>query len=159
MNWHGHPDAARIVKENWHRAEAFIVAQREPCIEIRDDELRTIGDNRLLRGGLPEDLDAWKRPESWFIAVIVCPGDDTRAIAAYVKRNRLDPDRVHFYLHPQASNQALSAWRDAGYRLDHVDDRTPTGTPIKDWEALHKLLGLHLNIQIVEDFLPSYEEP
>lgn len=157
MSWHAHPHAGRIVRENWHRAQAFILAQREPCIGIRDEELRSISDNRLLAGGLPQDLDGWERPESWFIAVVVCPGDDTVAIARHVVANRLEPRRVHFYLHADASPSALVAWRDAGLPLDRVNERTQDGRPITDWASLHKLLGLHFNLQILEDFLPEYE--
>lgn len=152
MTWHRHPGASRIVRENWHRAQCFILAQREPCIAIRDDELRNIGDNRFLMGGLPDDLHAWDRPISWFLAVVVCAGDDTGAIARHVADHGLDARRVHFYLHEGASFQALAAWRDAGLPLDQVYDTTRGGQPIRAWRDLHQLLGLHFNMQIIEDF-------
>ena len=149
MSWHAHPDATALVREHWHEAEAFLVAQRPPCIEIRDDEVRHI--DRLLIGGRPDDLRAWKRPASWFIAVLVCDGDDTEALTAFVRDEGMDARRVHFYLHEAASGSALAAWRDAGLPLDRVDDRVD-GRPIRDWKDLHRLLGLHLNVQIVADF-------
>lgn len=51
--------------------------------------------------------------------------------------------------------EALRAWHEGGLPLHRVDDRTPDGRPIRDRKDLHRLLGLHLNIQIVQDFAGS----
>lgn len=150
MSWHQHPDATDVVREHWHEAECFLVAARPTCIDIRDDEVGAI--DRLLHGGSPDDLDAWIRPASWFVAVLLCPGDDTAALVRATERLGLDARRFHFYLHAEASFDALRAWADAGLPLDRVDDAGPGGTPITDWKALHRLLGLHFNVQILADF-------
>lgn len=157
MTWHDHPRASHIVRRHWRRSQAFILALRRPCIEIRDEELLHVGGNRLLAGGTLEDLAAWRRPASWFIAVVVCAGDDTDGIADHVNRHGLDPSRVHFYLHEEASPQALAAWHAAGLPLERVSDSTQGGKPITDWASLHKVLGLHFNNQIVQDFLEAQE--
>ena len=150
MKWHSHPDAATVVRDHWRNREVYLVAQREPCVTIRDDEVANI--DRLLSGGMPEDLDAWARPASWFIAVVLCPGDDTQAITAYVREHGLDASRVHFYLHPDTRLSVLSAWAEAGLPLDRVDTAGRSGRPIGDWQSLHPLLGLHLNNRILADF-------
>ena len=60
----------------------------------------------------------------------------------------LDSARFHFYLHKQASIDALAGWAEAGFSLDAVDDG------IRDWATLHKLLGIDFNVQIVNDHAP-----
>ena len=151
MTWHTHPDASRLIRANWHRAECFLIAQRAPCIRIRDDEVKHV--DRLLHGGFPADLDAWHRPELCWVAVIVCAGDNLRPLAVYVRDRRLDPDRFHFYLHPDASRETLRPWAEAGLPLDHVDDAGKGGRPLTDWAALHGLLGVHFNLRILHDVL------
>ncbi len=153
MAWHDHPDASRIVREHWQEAQCFIVAEREPCIGIAGDEVGNIGDNRRIIAGPADALAAWQPPASWFIAVIVCPGDDTLTLTNHVRRRGFDPARVHFYLHAEGTAESLKAWRDAGLPLDRVDDRAPNGRPFTDWTSLHKALGLHFNLQILRDFM------
>lgn len=150
MTWHHHPDASAIVRRHWKDAQAFLVAQREPCIRIRDGEVQNV--DRLLIGGFPEDLQHWQRPASSFIAVILCPGDDTQALAEHVQAHDLDPSRIHFYLHPDTPIQAMQAWAEGGLPLDRIDDEGIGGKPLDDWKTLHKLLGLHFNMQILHDF-------
>lgn len=151
MNWHWHTEASQIVRRNWPQSQAFLLAQREPCITIRDDEIAHA--NRWLVGGMPQDLDAWSPPASWMIAVIVCQGDDTQELTRYVVSRGIDPERVHFYLHASASKDALAAWAEAGLPLDHVEDENQKGKPITDWASLHPILGLDLNLHVLNDFL------
>ncbi len=153
MTWHEHPDASLIVRKHWHEAQCFILAEQEPCITIALDEVGNIAENRQLVTGTIKDLENWDPPTSRFIAVLLCPGDDTDALAKHVATNRLDSSRVHFYLHKQAKTESLLPWKEAGFSLDRVDDCTPDGRPFTDWGTLHKALGLHFNLQILTDFL------
>lgn len=145
--WHDHPDASTLAKRHWKEAQLLLIAKRQPCIKIRDDELSNI--DRVMRAAIPEDLQKWKLPKSWFVAVLICKGDDTEDLAQTVQRLGLDAQRFHFYLHADASVAALKAWADAGLPLDRVDDG------VKDWATLHKLLGIDFNVQIVDDFIDA----
>ncbi len=145
--WHLHPDAAAIVRANWKEAELLILAQRQPCLQIRQDELAKI--NRVMRAADVDGLRAWAkhkpRRRGWFAAVLVCPEDETAGLAAVVKEMDLDPKRFHFYLHEDAKVTSLAGWAKAGLGLDAVDEG------IKDWATLHKLLGIDFNVQVVND--------
>lgn len=151
MSWHEHPDASRIVRTHWREAECFIIAQRDPCINIRDDEAGNL--DRYVHGGFPDDLMAWIRPRIWFVAVVVCPGDDLRTLTRFVADHGWDAARFHFYLHPQASVQTLQPWADAGLPLDRVDTEGRNGAPIDSAGNLNAVMGLHFNLQILRDVL------
>ncbi len=146
--WHTHPDAAAIVREHWEEAELLLVAHREPCITIRDAELSNI--RRVTRAIDAPGLRAWaegnKDRTSWMAAVLVCADDDTAELATAVQDLGLDASRFHFYLHDDASVEALRDWADAGLALEAVE------TGISDWKRLHKLLGIDFNVRIVDDF-------
>jgi hypothetical protein len=152
MPWHAHPDASKIVRKHWHEAQCFIIAEQEPCVTLAEDEVGNIGTNRQLISGTAANLLDWNPPKSWYIAVVVCRGDDTTTLVQSVRQAKLDPSRIHFYIHADGDSRSLIAWRDAGFPLDRVDDKTPDGRPIHDWKDLHKGLGLHFNSQIVMDF-------
>jgi hypothetical protein len=149
--WHTHPDAAAIVRKHWREAELLVIAQRQPCIGIRRDELAKI-DRVVLAVGLQE-LRAWvkrsKPRKSWLVAVLLCRGDDTAELAAIVKDLGLDATRFHFYLHKDAKVGTLAGWADAGLSLDAVDEG------ITGWVMLHKILGIDFNVQIVNDAIQT----
>lgn len=150
MTWPAHADAAATVRAHWQEAELFLVAHRDPCIRIRDEEIAAV--DRLIHGGVPDDLVAWNRPSSWSVAVLVCPGDDLSHLTDVVEDHDLDPARFHFYMHPEADTEQLGPWAVHGFPLDQVDTEGHGGRPIDDWKTLHKLLGLHFNLQILHDF-------
>ncbi|MEA3190608.1 MAG: hypothetical protein QOD77_1190 [Thermoplasmata archaeon] len=141
--WHSHPNAAEIVRKHWRQAELCIVALQEPCIAIGNDELRNI--ERVIRVAGVDDLRRWTPRKSWFVAVMLCPGDQTEALGATVLELGLDPRRFHFYLHAATPVSSLAGWAALGLPLDAVDQ------DVSDWKELHKLLGVHFNIQIVDD--------
>lgn len=149
--WHAHPDAAAIVRAHWRKAELLLIAQRQPCIAIRQDELARI--DRVMHAVDPEDLRAWakrsKPRKSWFAAVLLCPGDETVGLAAVVQDLDLDARRFHFYLHKDARIGVLAGWAEAGLSLHAVDEG------ITDWAHLHKRLGLDFNVRIVNDVIEA----
>ncbi len=141
-----HPDWSQTVRENWTKTTAFLLASAQPCIAIRDEEVRAIKANRVLVGLSASDLEAWHPPSSWMLAVLVCPGDTTLDVTAWVRSRKADPRRVHFFLHPGTKWGALDAWADAGFPIVSLDD------DIASWERLHKRLGLALSDRIVADW-------
>lgn len=140
MSWH------EAVRRNWRRTTAFLLASTQPCITIRDEELQAIRAHRVLVGVGPDDLAGWEPGASWMLAVVLCPGDSTDALAAWARRHRIDASRVHFYLHPDAPLKVLNGWAEGGFPTDRVD------TDVDSWQRLHKLFGLALSDRIVLDW-------
>lgn len=139
------PDFASVVAKSWMKTTGFIVSSREPCISIGRDEVRHVK-RRLVPVHL-EDVPRLRPTGSWFMAVIVCPGDDLEGVARWAKGK--DAERVHFYLHANARAAQLAPWQDAGLPLDHVDEG------ILSWGSLHKMLGWDLNVQVYDDHRPG----
>lgn len=144
MSIERHPDWYETVRANWPRTTGFLLASQDPCIKIRGEELDAVRGRRVLVGVGPESLATWVPPESWLLAVILCPGDDVEALLVWAKRHRVDSGRVMFFLHPKADAEILRPWRDAGYSTARVDT-------VASWPLLHKLFGLALNDRVYED--------
>lgn len=140
-----HPDWFATVRDNWRKTAGFLLASREPCLGIRDDELDAIRGNRVLVGFGPDDLDSWTPPASWLLAAILCPGDDVRPLVLWTKRHRADTARIAFFLHADTDVEVLRPWKDAGFATDRVD-------VVASWRELHKLLGLALNDRVYADW-------
>ena len=149
MSLDRHPDWRATVRGNWRKTTAFILASAQPCIKIRDDELAAIKSNRVLVGLSAQDLHSWSPASSWMLAVLVCPGDTTEDVAAWARRGKADPSRVHFYLHPEARKEVLAAWHGAGFPTERVDD------DVDSWKRFHHLFGLALADRIVADWGPA----
>lgn len=135
-----------MLRQNWEKTTAFLLAGSDPCITIRDEELEVIQGNRVLVGLSFDDLRTWEPSGSWMLAVLLCPGDTTERLATWAAKRDIDTGRVHFYLHPETSWGALETWHEAGYPTDQVDD------DIDSWERLHRLFGLDLSEQIYKDW-------
>lgn len=138
-------DWTRVVAANARSTLAFIVSGRNPnCLKMALDEVDHI--NRWMKQCLLDSLPA-ELPESWFMAVIVCPGDDLEHLAAWMTKH--GGDRVRFYLHRDASPRQLAPVKNAGHGLRHVRPERYTA-----YGQLHKRLGWDLSDQIYEDFRP-----
>lgn len=94
--------------------QVFIVAARPPCIRLRDEAARPKG--RDYRTALLGDLAGLDLPGRWVMAAILCPGDSSRALVAWMQAQGADPERILFVLHPETDAvEALRAWYGAGY--------------------------------------------
>jgi hypothetical protein len=142
---HRHPDWHGLVRRNWGKTTAFLLATCQPCLEVRDREVAAVGDNRNLQVLQAGDLAGWQPNGSWLLAVLLCGGDETRSLASWARKQRIDAGRIHFYLHVDASLETLEGWHQAGLPLGRVTDG------IDDWKRLHKFLGLALNETIAQD--------
>ncbi|MEK6975241.1 MAG: hypothetical protein AABY18_02750 [Candidatus Thermoplasmatota archaeon] len=141
-------DYHQVVRAHAAKTRGFILAERHPCLDIQAREVAAI--RRDLERAFAANLADLKPPASWLLAVILCPGDDTQAIANWTKRlPTRDVDRVRFYAHADVDlAQALEAWVAAQLpppRLDACDD----------WKEFHRQFGLHLNDQTYRDAMQS----
>ncbi|HLE48384.1 MAG TPA: hypothetical protein VI818_08815 [Candidatus Thermoplasmatota archaeon] len=139
-----HADWYTVVRAHWRKTTGFLLASREPCLTIRDQELASVK-GRSLSSRDPKDLAGWAPPKSWILGVIVCPGDRIDGVVAWVRGHRADPNRVWFYLHPTTPLETLRPWADAGFDTDQA-------ATVSSWRELHKLYGLALNDRVYGDW-------
>jgi len=135
-----------VVRSNWRKVTAYVVSGKHPsCLRMARDEVEHI--DRVMRH-VPLDHVADLRPRKhWFMAVIVCPGDDLGGLADWARDK--DADRVHFYLHRNTDAAALAPWRDAGHPLDRIEEERFTA-----YGRMHTKMGLDLSDQVYGDFAP-----
>lgn len=143
----GRPDDwTRVVQGDWRKLTAYIVSSDHPsCVRMAKDEVASI-DRVMQHVPLPAIGDL-KPAKHWFMAVVLCPGDDLRGLAAWAKHQ--DVDRVHFYFHRDADAASLAPWRDAGLPLARVEQERFTGHG-----RMHSRLGLDLSDRVYADFSP-----
>lgn len=139
-------DWFRVVSTHAHSTLALIASSHHPsCLKIAADEVKHI--NRWMQQVVFDDLPK-RLPESWFLAAIVCPGDDMTHLGHWMTKH--GSDRVRFYLHTKANATQLGPIRDAGHELRHVRPER-----YASYGPMHKRLGLDLSDQIYEDFRPK----
>jgi hypothetical protein len=130
----------------------FLVAGQEPCVTFAaQDQLNQSGRTlvRLTQG----EFAARALPASWAMAVVLCVGDGTAALAGWASRNKGLVPRVHFYLHRDCDpRKALRAWHDAGLPLASTWD-------VALWRDLSAHFGSRLNQQAHDDFCPDVKCP
>ncbi len=144
-----HADWYTVVRKHWRQTTGFLLASREPCLTIRGQELASVK-GRSLSSRDQEDLAGWTPPTSWVLGVILCPGDRIEAVVAWIRKQRADPSRVWFYLHPSTDAETLRPWLDAGFDTDQA-------ATVSDWRELHKLYGLALNDRVYSDWKADEE--
>jgi hypothetical protein len=137
-------DYVRTVRANKSGTRGFILAHSHPCLDMRNREVHAI--QRDLEPAFSDNLEDLETPNSWMLAILLCPGDTTGQVAAWAKKRRSkDRDRIRFYAHPGVDlHDALAAWYAAGLPDPRVDE-------VKDWKQFHKAFGLDLNDQIYAD--------
>lgn len=147
MHLRAHPDWHDVVAANWKRTTGFLLAFREPCITIRDDEIASIRKNRVLVDLDASSLASWRPPASWMLAVILCSDDDVAPVVDWVGRWKAEPARIHFYAHADTDPfQVLRPWADAGLPPPRVEEG------VSSWRHLHKRFSLDLSIRILQDW-------
>lgn len=144
MNRDDFPSWHAIVQAHWPKTTGFLLAFREPCIAIRNQEMQAVTGRVLVAGDI-EDLVNWRPPESWILGVILCPGDRVEPVFRWIQARQKDAGRVWFYLHPDVDVAILRPWEQAGFPADQFD-------VAPDWKHLHKRFGLALNNQVYADW-------
>jgi len=109
--WH------ETVRRHQRQTKGLVLAQSGPCLETRDLE----GSEDFVYGrdfGAIDAaaLDGLELAESWFLGVLVCPGDDLSMLASWAARLRRDDlDRIRFYVHDDVDLvEAFHPWYAAG---------------------------------------------
>lgn len=138
-------DFSAVVRAHHEESTGYVVASSGECLGIQRDEIEFV--NRNLQGARPADLDALDPDGSWFMGVLLCPGDGTSEVGAFAAG--LPPEdrhRVRFYVHPDVDLvSALEGWYEAG-----LGD--PMTSEVEDFSSFHARFGRHFNLQVYENF-------
>ena len=136
-------DYRAVIHPDCMKTAVYVAAGRPPCIELHAQASTPTGrDYRATRLG---DLDSIRPKGRWVLAVILCPGDTTLELVAWMHGARADPERVVFFLHPETDAvTALHAWYEAGYS-------DPVAHEAKTWRQLASPLGRFVNDWIYAD--------
>ena len=139
------PGYAEVVRANHGKTTAFLLADKPACADLRAEEMRRV--RRRLEVLNAADLAKFRPKGSWLLAVLLCPGDETRALAAWAGRLAApDRDRVRFYYTRQVDlASALRAWTEAGLAA-------PLAAEVRDFASFHKVFGKHLNDRVWADW-------
>lgn len=144
------PQWHQVVRAHHVDTAGYVAAQRGDCLKIRDDERRLVFGRRFH----PVAVDALpaksRLPSSWFLGVILCPGDDTEAVAGWARELRpRDLDRIPFYHVPPVDVDAtLTAWRGAGLKEPRIYH-------VRNFTTFHHLYGRHHGDRVYEDHSES----
>lgn len=146
--WH------EVVRLHFANTVGYVVAQTSGCLEVQTQELKSPKgrvrgrDFQPLR---PADLRTLRLPESWFMGVILCPGDDGLLYREWYKGlGPKERDRVVFFFHPAFGVDALDKhWTGAG--LPPPRTQRFNGS----WENFHHLYGRRHGDRVCEDRPPS----
>lgn len=134
-----------VVAAHHQDSDAVLVAATDPCLSIAYDESANVT-GRSFRIDRPQGLAGLELRASWLMAVLLCPGDDTSLVSAWVRGGDRDPRRILFYLHPTTdARRALAAWREAGFPV------LSTWT-VESWKELHAHFGAAWNVRVFDDF-------
>lgn len=142
--WH------QVVRAHHAETVGYVAAQRGDCLQIRDDERRLVHGRKFQ----PVAVDALPQrsqlPSSWFLGVILCPGDDTEGVARWAREiGSRDLDRIHFYHTPAVDVDAtLTAWRAAGLK-------EPRTYEVRSFTTFHHLYGRHHGDRVYQDHSES----
>ncbi|HEV8359346.1 MAG TPA: hypothetical protein VGR28_02715 [Candidatus Thermoplasmatota archaeon] len=137
------PGYAQVVRAHHRKTAAYLLATQPDCTRVRDEEIRRV--RRRLEPLVLDDLAAGRfRPRgSWLLAVLLCRGDDTDALAAWATGVSVeDRDRVRFYYRRGTDLAvALRAWVDGGLGA-------PLAAEVRDFASFHKVFGKHLHDRV-----------
>lgn len=143
-------DYVAVVRARRMGTLAYVLADSGSCLDIQALEVARVR-GRNLRAITSTDLPRLRPPASWAMAVVLCPGDTTEALAAWARR--LAPaelDRVWFYEHPGAEpRRAYAGWVEAGLPM-------PLRDVVRDFATFHMLFGNDLNDRIYADFAGDF---
>jgi hypothetical protein len=137
------PDYRDVVHPRRKETRVLVVAGQPPCIHLRDEAAKPRG--RDYRTASLGDLASVEVPPRWVLAVLLCPGDSTAPVVAWLQRAGGDPSRVLFVLHPRADPvEALRAWYEAGFP-------DPVAVEASTLAGFAKALGRFVNDWIYTD--------
>ena len=141
------PDWHEVVRKNWHRTPGYVVAATGDCLDVQAEE--TMGPRgkvpgRAFQAHHPALLQRFHPTGSWFMGILLCPGDDVEAILAWTHDlSPADAERVVFYVHPDVHRSAMNAW--------HASARPRIVGFNGTWHDFHRLFGRHHADRVHQD--------
>lgn len=137
--------AIEQVRPHLKQTTGYVLARAGDCLDLQRREVG-LKNRPFFKPLKPGELHALKLPRSWFLAVLLCPGDDTRELAAWVRAlPAADRRRIRFYYYTGTrAAQALAQWYGAGLGPVRDDE-------IDGWIRFHHKFGAHHAIQVYED--------
>jgi hypothetical protein len=130
-----------------HRLDttAYVLLREANCFGLKPADFTKVAGRRLVPIGA-DQLPVHPLPKSWVLVVLVCPGDDLDALAAWAARlTRADLHRVWFYeLHGQDARRSYKPWVDAGLQY-------PPNERVDDVQEFNHVFANELNIRILLD--------
>lgn len=140
-------DEVALIRAHRFDTTGYILADAPGCLSIQAEEVHRVRGRRLvpLRSkALPPRAQL---PKSWIMAVVLCPGDATAALAAWARALPLaDLGRIRFYeVEGVDAGPAYAGWIQGG--LPALVLRFP----VRDTPEFIRLFGRHLNQRIVRD--------
>lgn len=139
--WH------EVVRKHWRGTPGYVLAVSGDCLDLQAEE--TEGERgrvpgRDFRAHPPGNLHGFRPVGSWFLGILLCPGDDVHEILAWTRSlPSADAERVVFYVHPGFDRAAMADWH-SSTRPRIIGFR---GT----WRDFHRLYGRHHADRVYQD--------
>lgn len=147
------PQAYDAVRRHWADTTGYVVARTGDCLNVQTQETwgpRTRVSGRRFKPLRPAQLPALALPKSWFMGIILCPGDPLEELIAWARTlPASDVERLILYVHPAYDESgARTQWAAAGLR----DPKTIRFDG--SWENFHHLYGRHHAWRVYLDHPP-----
>ncbi len=149
--WPPTPGWTRKTKPHLDETAGYVLAESGGCLDVQLQETlpRSRGGRVPGRRFVPLSLDQLVRlapPPSWFLGILLCPGDPTEALVRWARAQ------------PAAYLARIVAYHAPRFDVDaFVDVWTRAGLPpieryaFRSWAQFHHLYGLHHSIQSFDD--------
>ncbi|HLE47258.1 MAG TPA: hypothetical protein VI818_03090 [Candidatus Thermoplasmatota archaeon] len=141
------PDWQDVVRKHWRDTPGYVVAASGACLDVQAQE--TVGERgqvpgRQFQAHRPGALRGFRPTGSWFMGILLCPGDDVLGILEWTSGlSSADAERVVFYVHPRFDRVAMAAW--------HASTRPRVVRFGGTWRAFHRLYGRHHADRVYQD--------
>jgi hypothetical protein len=144
------PTASQLVKPHILKTTGYVVAQSGDCLKIMRREA-ALDPKRQFVAVEAHRLGKLAIKGSWFMGVLLCPGDSTDLVAAWARvRPAADLGRIRVYFHTGTNlHHAMAAWVRATLPDPLFEE------DISTWEQFHKVYGGHHAIQVYSDFVAN----
>ncbi len=143
-----HPERVAVIRRHRLDTVAYLLASDGDCLGVTQQIVERVTGRNLVLTDV-ESLLHHPLPESWALAVLLCPGDDTAGLAEWA-RGVSESDReqrIWFYESPGIdAARAYAPWLRAGHGSEILRDT------FDGWKDFNRLFGNDLNQRIWLDF-------
>lgn len=143
------PTATQRVRPHLHKTTGYAAASGGDCLKIARQEAKV--PHRAFVAVAIKNLANTIPPQgSWFLGILLCPGDATDEVAAWASTRKSDLARVRFYFRTGVDQvPAMRAWVQAGLPEPLYEE------DIDAWPRFHHFFGAHHAIQVYRDHVPQ----